>query len=150
MLSATLSLLRKTNISYISIILLLILNLNFQRGLPCGPYFSNIKCLAVSVPYISLLTPGTSSSEIFQRRPRLINYIIITPFFFFFNSQWRVSHWNPYICFCLSPTYIYCMAKRRLNIIFQIDFHIFLIVLKPVLSDLLNYTAIYLIPTHER
>ena len=69
---------------------------------------------------------------------------------FFSNGQWRVSHWNPYICFCLSPTYIYCMAKRRLNIIFQIDFHIFLIVLKSVLSDLLDYTAIYLIPTYER
>lgn len=61
--SHTLYIKEKNIPSDVSIILLLVLNLNFQRGLPCGLYFSNIECLLVSVPYISLLIPGTASSE---------------------------------------------------------------------------------------
>lgn len=41
-------------------------------------------------------------------------------------AQWRVSHWNPYTCFCLSPHTSTPRPKEDLNIIFQIDFPYFL------------------------
>ena len=104
----------------------------------------------VSVPYISLLTSGTSSSEIFQRRPQLNELYYNNSFFFFFKWPMESISLEPIYMF-LSFPYIHLLYGQK-----EIQYHIlnrflyFLDSSKACFLWLLDYTAIYLIPTHER
>lgn len=78
--------------------------------------FLNIKCLVVSVPYISLLTSGTSSSEIFQRRPQLNK--LYNNCFFFFKWPTESISLEPIYMF-LSFPYIHLLYGQK-----EIQYHI--------------------------